>query len=144
MSRKAVRPEAIDSRQKRKEGAVQLAAFMLKYKLDIRGISMLFNTLSQTIRKWENGDNVPPAILAVLLNVLDKSPEARQVIGLARHRNPNISRAQPPVKNQVHPPRRKAAAPSAPAPERRFDPELFAEGPMDMWTVNIEEEAGTP
>lgn len=154
MSRKVCRQSAIDSLAMREKIPAQIEAFMSKHRLDIRGFSLVTMTSEQTLRAWKSGTTTPPGIMAALLLALERSAEARDILGVGRYRKKNLNgnairKPSRPGKaadaiQDVTPPAKPAPAP-APAPAlpaappvlQRFDEQLFVEGPMDMWCVTL-------
>jgi hypothetical protein len=148
MSRKACRQGTLEALAMRNEIPERINLFMQRYKLDLRGASLVFWSAEQTVRKWKLGSNTPPAVLGALLFVLERSEEARVLLGVGRFRNKNIGADKaPPRKKAVKP---DAAAETQPAviavPEEPGafvaeqppspSPELEL-NPVDIWCVTL-------
>lgn len=159
MSRKVCRAPAVAAMEVRRDLPERLTAFMLKYRLDFHGMSILLHTAEQTVRKWQKGVNTPPGMMKSLLDLLERSEEAREIAGMRRLRNNNFTKARltrnkkdrAPIttEKESEPIPVRSPVPLASKQERQsypqaassepepFDEELFVEGSMDIWAVTV-------
>ena len=115
----------------------RIEALGKKYSLKPAGLALVFKTTEQNVRGWLKRKTLPPGPVVALMDVLEQSEEAQQLLGVYRYRS----------KKQ----RRRAIKPR-PARDRQasrelaeknelvrgndayFDVELFLEGPVNWPT----------
>jgi len=133
MSRKVCRESAIKAAEGRKAIPARIIAFMKKYNLNYKGMELVTGTLEQTVRKWADEGSLPPSCFGSLLTVLERSAEAREILGVNRYR---MKKTQIPKRQQRQ---ASTSGNKTVATNLPFDEALFVEGPTDMWEITVSE-----
>ena len=146
MAREAKSREALELMVLRQGLPARMEIFMKKYNLKAAGFGLVVRTTEQNVRGWLAGKALPPGPVVPLMDVLEQSEEARQILGVYRYRSKKPQ--QRSVKPRSERERRaglELAAQNKPA--RRSDPyfdvDLFLEGPVN-WPVSNAQVPGRP
>lgn len=146
MAREAKSREALELIALRQELRERIEALMKRYNLKPAGFRLVIRTTEQNVRGWLAGKALPPALLVALMDALEQSEEARQILGVYRYRSKKPQ--QRSVKPRPERERRaglELAAQNKPArkDDPYFDVDLFLEGPVN-WPVSNTQIAGRP
>jgi DNA-binding transcriptional regulator YiaG len=119
----------------------RIEALGKKYNLKPLAFALIFKTTEQNVRNWLKGKALPPGPVVALMEVLEQSEEARQLLGVYRYR----SKAQQRRAIKPRPAHKRQA--SRELAEKNelirgndayFDVELFLEGPVNWPTQKPE------
>ena len=137
MAREAKSRETLELMTLRQGLPARIETFMKKYNLKPAGFGLVVRTTDQNVRCWLTRKALPPGPVVPLMDVLEQSEEARQILGVYRYRSKRPQ--QRSVKPRAERERQvglELAAQNKPARKDNpyFDIDLFLEGPVN-WPV---------
>lgn len=146
MAREAKSREVIELTALRQGLPARIEAFMKKYNLKPAGFGLIVRTTEQNVGCWLSGKALPPGPVVSLMDILEQSEEARQILGVYRYRSkkPQQRSVKPRSARERQAGLELAAQnKSARKDDPYFDVDLFLEGPVN-WPVSGAQLPGQP
>jgi hypothetical protein len=146
MAHEAKSREVLELMTLRQKLPARIETFMKKYSLKPAGIGLIVRAAEQNVRGWLMGRALPPGPVVPLMDVLEQSEEARQILGVYRYRSKKSQqRSVKPRRERERQAGLELAAQNKPARKNApyFDVDLFLEGPVN-WPVSNAQVPGRP